>query len=1182
MSALVACGGGGGGGGSTPPVQPTQQQFAGTVAFGAPVVGAIVRATCEGGSATSAPTDALGNFQLGVPGNLPCRFEVKTAQGLSMQSIALTSGQINLTPLTDLGVKMAHDDPANLPKVKASLLTNLPSWGVDLDSDPFTTVFRADGTGHDKAIEQFVTIANRAAPLTSEGATLAPVTALNVQIGSDCQGTTKCYPIEAALNQIPDEDIKEVADAFLKELNVEVTFGIGGVLMGPNNLDGAEEAAVKKGVKYIAALYFRYAAPRIKKGMLQCFASNPQCARTLGFKLASEFKKDATINLFANAKNVLKSGKVEFILNVFADVLLDRLEENLVEWAVKDESVIGGLGKSLMVGTIMFPTRSAIKAVITVMSHPQTVGRAMLANSAVMTSLALKSEVDVLAEYVWKDIELGMQLWSINQGIAESEARIREMSAVLDDYEEAKRASQNLLAAWLRGGMVGDAGIEQYLNLRRTSLGWLFAVSPYLKEMQNRRYDDLTTRYALYPSICRSPNGAACLAALGLDEPIGVKELSAIQTARSQPVNGSLIVSGASIGMVRIHAGTSAAAGDAYCYIDLAHSAGIKSFNFTGNWTNENGKACASLLPATGHSATIVFRVEARDARNNLANGGSAPYVSTLYLAGGSNHAPVLNFFAVNNTTTTNIKGSFTIADADGDMITSLRVHIGRSAGASECTIDVGGAYGTLQAVGGKSFAGDCASIMTYSGTYYAKVEAKDGQGSQAAVVSTTFTYAPVSINRAPVVSDFHVNNTSTSTISGGFSISDLDGDKVTNLRIHIGRSAGASECTIDVGGSYTTLQSAGSKSFSGDCAGIMNYSGTYYAKVEAKDGQGSQAAVVNTTFAYAPVQINRAPVVSGFYVNNTSTSSISGGFSISDLDGDKITNLRIHVGRSAGASECTIDVGGSYTTLQSAGSKSFSGDCAGIMNYSGTYYAKVEAKDGQGSQAAVVNTTFAYAPVSINRAPVVSGFYVNNTSTSSISGGFSISDLDGDKVTNLRIHIGRSAGASECTIDVGGSYTTLQSAGSKSFSGDCAGIMNYSGTYHAKVEARDGQGNQAAVVSTTFAYAPVTANRAPEVSAFYVNNTSTGTINGGFSISDADGDKVTNVRVHIGRSAGASECTIDVGGSYTTLQSAGSKSFSGDCAGIMNYSGTYHAKVEARDSRGSQAAVMNTTFTRF
>ena len=115
------------------------------------------------------------------------------------------------------------------------------------------------------------------------------------------------------------------------------------------------------------------------------------------------------------------------------------------------------------------------------------------------------------------------------------------------------------------------------------------------------------------------------------NQPPTISGLSASQSGVGQAINGSFLVSGSSVSLVRVHAGVSASSST--CYTDLAASTGAKSFSFTGNWINENGLDCASLLPAPGGTSNIVFKVEARDSASSLANNGTAPTITASYQA---------------------------------------------------------------------------------------------------------------------------------------------------------------------------------------------------------------------------------------------------------------------------------------------------------------------------------------------------------------------------------------------------------------------------------------------------------------------------------------------------------------------------------------------------------------------
>lgn len=103
---LTACGGGGD---STTPAA-TPSTFGGTAAVGFPIVGAVVKVTCAGGNAlTSQPTSSTGAWQVTLSGQtFPCAAQVtggtinSVTNTTPYHSIALTTGILNVTPLTDL------------------------------------------------------------------------------------------------------------------------------------------------------------------------------------------------------------------------------------------------------------------------------------------------------------------------------------------------------------------------------------------------------------------------------------------------------------------------------------------------------------------------------------------------------------------------------------------------------------------------------------------------------------------------------------------------------------------------------------------------------------------------------------------------------------------------------------------------------------------------------------------------------------------------------------------------------------------------------------------------------------------------------------------------------------------------------------------------------------------------
>ena len=122
---LSSCGGGGG---STTPATGT---LGGVAAVGTPIVGGTIKVICAAGSALTATTSSTGTWQLTLSGQtLPCAVELSggtinsVANTTSYYSIALTTGTVNVTPLTDLMM-------ANLLKT-----ANLSTWFAGLSTNP--------------------------------------------------------------------------------------------------------------------------------------------------------------------------------------------------------------------------------------------------------------------------------------------------------------------------------------------------------------------------------------------------------------------------------------------------------------------------------------------------------------------------------------------------------------------------------------------------------------------------------------------------------------------------------------------------------------------------------------------------------------------------------------------------------------------------------------------------------------------------------------------------------------------------------------------------------------------------------------------------------------------------------------------------------------------------------------
>ncbi len=146
VALLSGCGGGGGSSSpATSTSTPATRNLGGVAAVGSPIVAGTINVSCASGSAlASTTTSSMGAWQVTLAGQtLPCAVQVTggTISGVAnttpYQSIAITPGTVNVTPLTDLMV-------ANLAG------TATPSvWfaGLSANPAPLTAINQASVTG---------------------------------------------------------------------------------------------------------------------------------------------------------------------------------------------------------------------------------------------------------------------------------------------------------------------------------------------------------------------------------------------------------------------------------------------------------------------------------------------------------------------------------------------------------------------------------------------------------------------------------------------------------------------------------------------------------------------------------------------------------------------------------------------------------------------------------------------------------------------------------------------------------------------------------------------------------------------------------------------------------------------------------------------------------------------------
>lgn len=107
IASFLGCGGSGSS--TSTDITPTSDTLSGVAAVGSPIANGIINVSCAAGSVISSTTDSAGAWTVNLQGQtLPCAVQVSggTINGIasttSYHSIAITTGTVNVTPLTDL------------------------------------------------------------------------------------------------------------------------------------------------------------------------------------------------------------------------------------------------------------------------------------------------------------------------------------------------------------------------------------------------------------------------------------------------------------------------------------------------------------------------------------------------------------------------------------------------------------------------------------------------------------------------------------------------------------------------------------------------------------------------------------------------------------------------------------------------------------------------------------------------------------------------------------------------------------------------------------------------------------------------------------------------------------------------------------------------------------------------
>ena len=388
------------------------------------------------------------------------------------------------------------------------------------------------------------------------------------------------------------------------------------------------------------------------------------------------------------------------------------------------------------------------------------------------------------------------------------------------------------------------------------------------------------------------------------------------------------------------------------------------------------------------------------------------------------------------------------------------------------------------------------------SGTDSITIYASDGQswGSQSATITTK-------VNQAPVVTTYNQTVNSGASITPSFSVSDPDGNSITEYYF-------SDNNTNSTSGYFTLNGVKQTSAFFATPAQLSTVrfvggstAGTDSVTIYASDGQtwGYQNATITTQ------KVNQAPVVTTYNQTVNSGATITPSFSVSDPDGDSITQYYFSENNTSSTSgyftfNGVKQTSGFYVTPAQLSTVGFVGGST-----SGTDQINIWASDGQnwGYKDATITTK-------VNQAPVVTAYNQTVNSGASVTPSFSVSDPDGNSITQYYF-------SDNNTSSTSGYFTLNGVKQTSAFFVPPAQLSTVrfvggstAGTDSVTIYASDGQtwGSQSATITTQ------KVNQMPIVSANDQTVRRNQSMKPSFSVTDADGDKITGYYFYDGNTS--------------------------------------------------------------
>lgn len=365
-----------------------------------------------------------------------------------------------------------------------------------------------------------------------------------------------------------------------------------------------------------------------------------------------------------------------------------------------------------------------------------------------------------------------------------------------------------------------------------------------------------------------------------------------------------------------------------------AETNGTVVINSNGNFT---------FTPTNGFTGVATFSYRANDGSLNSSDATVTINVSTP-----ANTAPTVSNVTLSGTINTNVTGTLTGTDVDGDTLTF----------AEGATAETNGTV-VINSNGSFTFTPttDFTGVATFS------YRANDGSlNSSDATVTINISAA----NTAPVVNNVTLSGTINTNVTGTLTGTDADGDTLTF----------AEGATAETNGTVV-INSNGTFTFTP----TTDFTGTATFSYRANDGSlNSSDATVTITISAA----NTAPVVSPVSLTGTENTAVTGTLTGTDADGDTLTFAEGATAETNGT--VVINSNGTFTFTPTT-------DFTGVATFS------YRANDGTVNSA---DATVTIVISAINTAPVV----INGTGTTNVNTNLNGSlvslatDAQGDALT--------------------------------------------------------------------------------------------------------------------------------------------------------------------------------------